>query len=138
MVSPDYDHLEYPFTISFGKKQNITVFLDVMSIHNLLPMSMHIWGWLLLKNCIHKCSFFFFFFMHHRYRSSIAGSCKNNSKYKNVKNRKWRHKNKNRINQFFPHFSTSKLFKVIFTDFFAKKQKLRNSVFERQTLFFQK
>jgi hypothetical protein len=35
-------------------------------------------------------------------------------------------------------FVTSKLFKVIFTDFFAKKQKLRNSVFERRTLFFQK
>jgi hypothetical protein len=37
-----------------------------------------------------------------------------------------------------PHFVTSKLFKVIFIDFFAKNQKLRNSVFERRTLFFSK
>jgi hypothetical protein len=37
------------------------------------------------------------------------------------------------------HFVVSKLFKVIFIDLFsAKKQKLRNSVFERRTLFFQK
>jgi hypothetical protein len=33
------------------------------------------------------------------YRSSIAGSCKNNSKIENKRIRKlWRHKNKNRIN----------------------------------------
>ena len=36
------------------------------------------------------------------------------------------------------HFVTSKLFKVIFTDFFAKKQKLRNSVFEKTNLIFSK
>jgi hypothetical protein len=58
-------------------------------------------------------------------------------KIKNVKNRKfWRHNNKNRINWFLPHFVTSKLFKVIFTDFFAKKQKLRNSVMRGEPYFF--
>jgi hypothetical protein len=41
-------------------------------------------------------------------------------------------------NNFLQHFVTSKLFEVIFTDFWLKKQKLRNSVYERRTLFFQK
>ena len=75
------------------------------------------------------------------YRSTIACSSKNNSKNKKTKkSRKFRRqKNENRWNCFLQHFVTSKLFKVIFTDFFfAKKQKLRNSVFERWTLFFQK
>jgi hypothetical protein len=35
------------------------------------------------------------------------------------------------------HFVTSKLLKVIYTDFFAKKkQNLRNSIFEKRTLLF--
>jgi hypothetical protein len=37
-----------------------------------------------------------------------------------------------------PHFVTSKLFKVIFTDFLLKKQKFKYSIFERRTVFFQK
>ena len=40
-------------------------------------------------------------------------------------------------NKFLQSFGVSKPFKVIFIDFFAKKQKLRNSFFVRRTLFFQ-
>jgi hypothetical protein len=47
-------------------------------------------------------------------------------------------KNKNRINQCLQHFFIYKLFNVIFIDFLAIKQKLRNSVFERRIYFFKK
>jgi hypothetical protein len=58
-----------------------------------------------------------------QYRSSIAGSCATNSKNRILKIRNfWRQKNQNIINYFLPHFVTSKLFKVIFTDFFAKNE----------------
>ena len=48
----------------------------------------------------------------------------------------WRQKNKIKINKFLQFFGVSKPFNVICIDFFAKKQKLRNLVFERRTLFF--
>ena len=38
-------------------------------------------------------------------------------------------KKQNRINEFMQKKIISKIFKVILIDFFAKKQKLRNSIF---------
>ena len=72
------------------------------------------------------------------YRSTIAGSSKTISKNKNYKIIRFWRQEKNRINYFLQHFVTSKLFKVNLNEFFATKQKLRNSVFERRTLFFKK
>ena len=39
---------------------------------------------------------------------------------------------------FLQYFVIPKPFKLLFTDFLLKKQKLKNSVYESQTLFFQK
>ena len=72
------------------------------------------------------------------YRSTIAGLSKTISKNKNYKIIKFWRQEKNRINYFLQHFVTSKLFEVNLNEFFATKQKLRNSVFERRTLFFKK
>jgi regulator of sirC expression with transglutaminase-like and TPR domain len=72
------------------------------------------------------------------YRSVIASSSKNNSKNIQIYKLENFEDQKKRINKFLQHFVTSKLFKVNFNDFLLKKQKLRISVFERRTLFFQK